>query len=125
MVETKTNAKAEELKNQGNEEFKNKNFSGAVQKFTQSLQLQPNEAVYSNRAFAYISMNEFKKAIDDCMAGLRINENFPRLYKRLFKAHLALGNLPEAEAALVRAKELDPAAKENKADQELMDTVNH
>lgn len=59
------------------------------------------------------------------MAGLRINENFPRLYKRLFKAHLALGNLPEAAAALGRAKELDHAAKENKADQELMDTVNH
>jgi len=125
MVEFKANARAEELKNQGNEEFKNKNYTGAIQKFTQSLELQQNEAVYSNRAFAYISINEYKKAIDDCLAGLRINENFPRLYKRLFKAHLALGNLQEASAALSRAKELDHAAKENKADQELMDTVNH
>jgi hypothetical protein len=50
------------------------------------------------------------------MAGLRINENFPRLYKRLFKAHLSLGNLAEAADALSRAKELDHAAKENKAD---------
>lgn len=70
-------------------------------------------------------MNDFKKAIDDCQAGLRINEKFPRLYKRLFKAYLQLGNIEEAATALSRAKELDHAAKENKADQELMDTVNH
>jgi len=59
MVENKNNARAEELKNQGNEEFKNKNYTAAIQKFTQSLQLKQNEAVYSNRAFAYISINEF------------------------------------------------------------------
>lgn len=80
---------------------------------------------YSNRAAAYIAQNEFRKAIDDCQAGLRINENFPRLYKRLFKAQLCLGNLTEAAASLSRAKMLDAAAKENKADQELMDTVSH
>jgi len=86
MVENFNSSRAEQLKNLGNEEFKNKNYSGANKYFNQSLEVMPSEHVYSNRAAAYIAMNEYKKAIDDCQAGLRINENFPRLYKRLFKA---------------------------------------
>jgi small glutamine-rich tetratricopeptide repeat-containing protein alpha len=116
MVESMNAQRAEKLKNLGNEEFKLKNYSGAIKYFTESLQVCPSENTYSNRAAAYIAQNDFKRAIDDCQAGLRINEKFPRLYKRLFKAHLSLGNLREAEAALIRAKELDVSAKENKMD---------
>lgn len=125
MVETKGNPAAEKLKTLGNSEFSQKNYKSAVKYFTEALQVQPSEQLYSNRAAAYIAMNEFKKAIDDCQAGIRINQNFARIYKRLWKAYLMLGEICKSTSALHQAKLLDPQAKENKVDQELMDTVNH
>ena len=100
MVEKGTNQAAERLKNQGNEEFKQKNYSAAIRYFTEAIQLQPSEQLYSNRAAAYIAQNDFKKAIEDCQSGIRINQNFARIYKRLFKAYLSVGEIEKAASAL-------------------------
>lgn len=70
-------------------------------------------------------MKDFKHALEDCQAALRINPKFSKCYKRLFKAHIGLGNVNEAKQALQTAIEMEPNDPQNKADQNLMDEVIH
>lgn len=79
----------------------------------------------SNRAASYIAIKEYRKALDDCKAAIRINPDFARVYKRLFKAHLALGNIQDAKEAFDQAVTLDPNDATNKKDKESLDTVIH
>ena len=85
----------------------------------------PSEQIYSNRAASYLALKQYKNAVNDCKAAIRINSAFQRSYKRLFKAELAFGNVEAARAALSEAKKLDPSDATNKKDQELLDTVEH
>jgi len=39
---------------------------------------------------------EFSRAMDDCEMAIRLDPEFGKSYKRLFKAHLALGHIKEA-----------------------------
>lgn len=58
----------------------------------------------------------YRKAINDCKAAIRINPNFAKTYKRLFKAYLATGNIEEAKTNLDQAIQLDPNDAANKKD---------
>lgn len=54
------------LKEQGNEEFKAKNYEKAVELFTQALEGSPDDqTIYSNRSAAYYRLNDFEKAVED------------------------------------------------------------
>lgn len=49
--------KATELKNLGNEAFKNKNYEQAIDYFTQAIACNPNDHVfYSNRSNSYVNI---------------------------------------------------------------------
>jgi hypothetical protein len=63
--------------------------------------------------------------MEDCQAGVRLNPAFAKIYKRLFKAHISLGNISDAYLALMTAIEMDPSDSTNKSDQNLMDEVVH
>jgi len=63
--------------------------------------------------------------MEDCNAAILMNPNFARTYKRLFKAHVALGNISEAKEALHKAVSLEQNDPSNKKDTELMETVEH
>ena len=102
MVEsdvTMTDTSSENKKNLGNAEFKKGNYGKAIQYYTEAVAIQPTEQILSNRAASYIAIKEYKKALDDCKAAIRINPDFARVYKRLFKANLALGNIQDAKEA--------------------------
>ena len=64
------------------------------------VEIQPHEAVLSNRAASFIAIKDYKNALDDIKFALRINPQFTRCYKRLFKANLGLGNIDDASQAL-------------------------
>ena len=38
-------------------------------------------------------MKEYKRAIEDCNNALKINNQFARAYKRLFKCYISLGEI--------------------------------
>jgi predicted Zn-dependent protease len=41
-------------------------------------------------------MKDYKRALEDCQAALRLNPGFTKIFKRLFKANIGLGNIKEA-----------------------------
>ena len=120
----------------GNDAFKKQAYHEAIEHYTDAISkwfvfsdilfrvdIAPHEAMYSNRAASLIQLKEFNRAMEDCQAALRLNPDFARIYKRQFKAQLALGYVAEAKKSLATAIEKDPLDKSNKADLELMDTV--
>jgi tetratricopeptide (TPR) repeat protein len=70
-------------------------------------------------------LHDYKRALEDCQAGIRLNPAFAKIYKRLFKAHICLGNVAEAKQALDIAIEADPNDSTNKSDKNLMEEVLH
>ena len=51
-------SKAEQKKNRGNEEFKKSNFSAAISCYTDAIEIEPHEMLFSNRAMALIKMSK-------------------------------------------------------------------
>ena len=87
--------------------------------------IEPHEALLSNRAASFIAIKEYKNTLNDIKHVLRIKPQFSRCYKQIFKANLVLGNVDDAQQALKVALEMDPNDASNKADKDLMDEVLH
>ena len=109
-----SNRAAEEKKKQGNEEHKRGHYSQAVSYYSEAIctyyhsypncfiELNPNEpSFYTNRAFSNIQLKNFKKAFEDCEQALRINPNFGRAHKRMYKCYLSIGELEVSNMIMV------------------------
>ncbi|EGR32132.1 hypothetical protein IMG5_094970 [Ichthyophthirius multifiliis] len=59
--------KAENLKEQANLFMKQQDYKKAVEKYTEALEIVKDmKCLWTNRALAYIKLQKFSKAIDDC-----------------------------------------------------------
>ncbi|XP_071563480.1 protein unc-45 homolog B-like [Temnothorax nylanderi] len=80
-----SNMTAEKWKEKGNEEFNKGNWSEALSDYTNALNLVENNAektvYYKNRAAAYLKLNHYENAIEDCDSALKICCN-KVLYRR-------------------------------------------
>lgn len=61
------------------------------------IEIEPHETIYSNRAASFIALKDYKRALEDCQAAIRLNPEFSKIYKRLFKAYIGLGNIQDAQ----------------------------
>lgn len=75
--------KADKLKEQGNELFKNGDYIKASELYTSALMVCPVEScpneraiLYGNRAAAKMKLNSNKAAIEDCTKALLFNPNY-------------------------------------------------
>lgn len=77
-------AEAEKLKAKGNSLMSSKDYSGAVDAYTQAIALDGGNAVYySNRAAAYSSQNNHALAISDAERAIELDNSFAKAYHRL------------------------------------------
>lgn len=102
-------ARAESLKNEGNDEMKAERFKEAIEKYTAAIALDKRNAVYfCNRAAAYSKLEEHDKAIDDCKKALQIDARYSKAYGRMGLAFASQNNHYKARDCYRRALELDP-----------------
>lgn len=79
---------AVELKQQGNEEFKNGNFEKSAEIYTKALRKCPvacaNERsiLYGNRALSKVKLDLKPAAIDDCTKALEFNPSYVKVLLR-------------------------------------------
>lgn len=93
----------QELKQKGNDCIKQKNYTQAVEFYTNALDADPSShAVYSNRSLAYSNLGDFVRALQDATKCLDLAPMFARGYLR--KA-VALSGLTKYEEAMVAAQD--------------------
>lgn len=80
--------KSEEAKERGNQLYKDGNFKGAIDEYSEALKRDPtNYKVYTNRANCYSKLMEWAKAMEDTDKALSIEPNFVKAYIRKGKIH--------------------------------------
>ncbi|KGL91200.1 Tetratricopeptide repeat protein 12, partial [Charadrius vociferus] len=100
---------ANALKEKGNDAFRKGDYVIAIQRYTEGLEkLKDKQELYTNRAQAYLKMQEYEKAIDDCEWALKCNEKCIKAYFIMGKAHLALKHYSESRQCYEKILETDP-----------------
>ncbi|KAI9914985.1 hypothetical protein PsorP6_008607 [Peronosclerospora sorghi] len=102
--------RAESFKEQGNKLLGAKEFSGAVEMYTRSIELDPENAVYySNRSAAYLAMGDARgKALKDAEKCIEIKPDWWKGYSRKGAAEHALQRYDAARATYTEGLRLDP-----------------
>ncbi|KAJ3130947.1 hypothetical protein HK100_007124 [Physocladia obscura] len=112
-------AKVEALKNQGNKLVAEKKYQQAIAKYTQAIELAPDNAVYyANRAAAYSQDDDHANAVEDSKRAIEVDPSYSKAYSRMGHAHFCLGNYEESVEAYETGLKLDPsnaAMKQNLA----------
>lgn len=109
-------------KAKGNEAFKAKNYTEAIQWYTKAIDIDPNceaaAALYSNRAASYAGMGNHAEALKDADQCIRVKPAWLKGHYRKGNALEALNRLDEALKAFEDALRTEPH------NEEVQDKVN-
>jgi len=100
--------KAEEARELGNQKFKESDWPGAVEAYTEMTKRAPEDPRgYSNRAAAFIKLLEFPSAIEDCNLAIKKDAKFIRAYLRKAQAYFGMREYSKCLDACTEASEVD------------------
>lgn len=104
---------ATNFKNQGNDEFKLKRYKGAVDFYTKGIAVKCGVAsidapLYLNRAACNLELKNYRRCINDCKEGLKLDPKNIKAYYRMAKAYFAIGKFEEAKEALNFSLKINP-----------------
>lgn len=101
-------AKAANIKDQGNELMKQNKYEEAIEKYTQAIDISPNAIFYCNRAAAFSKVGRHDDAVNDAKSALQLDPEYGKAYARMGFAYLSMNKLTDAQASYERALSLDP-----------------
>jgi len=100
--------KAEEARELGNAKFKEADWPGAVEAYSEMIKRAPEDPRgFSNRAAAFIKLLEFPSAIDDCDKAIKKDPKFIRAYLRKAQAYFGMRDYSKCLDACTEASEVD------------------
>ncbi|KAF3921549.1 hypothetical protein AA313_de0202671 [Arthrobotrys entomopaga] len=112
--------KAEEARLDGNEKFKNADWPGAVEAYTEMIKRAPTDARgYTNRAAALQKLMSFPSSIDDCRKAIELDPSFMRAHIRLAQGYYGLKDYNKVLDALAAATAADHEMKHTREIEEL------
>lgn len=79
------------LKDKGNAALQSFRYSEAADLYTEALESHKSSVLYSNRAMAYIKMEQYGLAIIDADASIALDAEYVKAYYRRGSAQFALG----------------------------------
>lgn len=86
-------ARAEVLKERGNEAYKNKKFESALELYQQAADLDPDNMVYElNKAAVYFEQQNYTKCLEVANNALEVGKRVRADFKLLAKAYFRIGN---------------------------------
>ncbi|MEH2048891.1 tetratricopeptide repeat protein [Nostoc sp.] len=95
--------------NEGLEKYNNKDFSGAIEDYTQAIEINPNYAnAYMNRGLAHYDLGDNQAAIEDYNQAIKINPNYANAYINRGLARYDLGDKQTAIEDYNQAIEINP-----------------
>ena len=79
------------LKIEGNEFFNKKQYEESIKKYTEAIQLDPDNAtIHANRAAAYSKLAQYEPAISDALKAIELDPKYAKGYLRLAIAYQGL-----------------------------------
>ena len=85
-------SKAEALKVEANQHFKDEEYQQAADLYSAAIELNPNNAVYyANRSIANLRLENFGYALTDASKAIECDSKYLKAYYRRAAAHMALG----------------------------------
>jgi tetratricopeptide (TPR) repeat protein len=109
-------AQALKLKDEGNAQLLKGHYLEAIGFYSDALEYSPTNAVIlSNRAQAYINVENYGLAIADASAALESDPNYAKAYYRRGSAQFALGHLKDAKKDFRKVCQLQPKSKDARA----------
>jgi len=95
------NAKADALKNQGNQFFKSGQYAAAIDKYKEATKIDASQPSYwSNMAACYEKLGKFEDMVSASQDCIKADRNFVKGYFRLATAYKNLNDLPSCIKAL-------------------------
>jgi stress-induced-phosphoprotein 1 len=108
-------AQAEEARELGNQKFKEADWPGAVEAYTEMIKRAPEDPRgYSNRAACFIKLLSFPSAVQDCDAAIKYDPKFIRAYLRKAQAYFAMREYSKCLDVCTEASEHDEGGKNAK-----------
>jgi DnaJ family protein C protein 7 len=114
--------RAEKFKEDGNKFYKLGEYQDAIRLFSQAIAANPKEGTYlGNRAACWMMLAQYKRCIEDCDEGLKLEESpgsFDKIRVRKINAIIACGKLDDAKKYIqeILASRPDDAPKVNGPD---------
>jgi tetratricopeptide (TPR) repeat protein len=98
-----------QLKEEGNEHYKNQRWTEAMGSYTKAIRANPNIAtLYSNRALCEIQLSKFQLAREDAEDALELDPGQVKYYRILSESIFNLQLFQEAFAVCESGLEIDP-----------------
>ena len=104
--------------NRGNSHIELGNYQAAIEDYTETIKLDPNDAAtYNNRGHSQAELGNYQIAIEDYTKAIKLDPNYTEAYNNRGYSQDELGNHPAAIEDYTKAIKLDPndAAAYNKA----------
>ena len=104
----------EDIKNEGNELFKLKNYQGALEKYKGALELiddndtekdKKKSILHSNISAAYCKVENFELALEHAVMSTRLNSEWHKAWYRLSFVLYKLGKINEAKKSIEKTIE--------------------
>lgn len=85
--------KAKEEKELGNNCYKKKDFTGAIEHYSKAIELDPTDITfYNNLAAVHFEQKDYDKCIEECQKGIEIGRENRADFKMIAKALMRIGN---------------------------------
>lgn len=99
---------SKELKDEGNEFFKKKEYEKAIELYSQAISLEPNDHVlYSNRSACYVNLNKHELALQDANKCVALNSGWWKGYHKQGLAFFGLSKYEEAIECYKKGLEIE------------------
>lgn len=103
---------AEKARELGNAKFKEADWPGAVEAYSEMIKRAPDDPRgYSNRAACFIKLLSFPSAVQDCDEAIKRDPNFIRAYLRKAQAYFAMREYSKCIDVCAEAAEHDVDGK--------------
>ena len=99
-----------QMKELGNVQFKQNNYTGAADYYTRGIQLNSSEPVlYANRGTCMKLLGKYKESINDYNKAVKKNQKNTKNLKKLSSVYIILGDFGHAQLLLEKCCNLEPS----------------